>query len=128
MAFGERDGKRDPEGLLAPAPNELADRVRELRETARAQQLRLNQLEEAQTRSLNGGRGPRNVSAAEHRYIIEELEELRGILTRLEMRLDEHEEGMRWLLQRLTELREGMNSPSPTDPPTSDAPPRPPAD
>ena len=120
MAFGQRDGKQDPDGLLAPAPNELAERVRELRETVRAQQLRLNQLEEAQSRSLNGARGPRNVSPAEHRYIIEELDELRGILNRLEMRLDEHEEGMRWLLERLTELREAMRPTPASEPRASD--------
>lgn len=125
MAFGEPE-REQGSSPLSHASQELAERLRELRETVRAQQFRINQLEEAVSRPSNGAR-PSRSGAAEQRYVTEEIEELRSALHRLEMRLDEHEEGMRWLLDRLSELREQLRivpPPVPEKPDADTAPPR----
>ncbi len=109
MGSGSR--KTEQEELartVAQASQDVVERVRELRETVRAQQFRINQLEESLNRQANRSPAARTglASTTEHRYLIEELEELRRLFHRLEMRVEEQADGMRWLYERFNELRE----------------------
>jgi len=97
--------QNDVESLISTT-NRLSESLNELRETVRRQQFRINELENA----MRENRAPMvDASAsfaadeARQRELAAAVTEMRKALGSVQERLGEHEQGMRWLYQKLTE-------------------------